>query len=68
MAEPELQVARKAVLVVLFVPSVERDGITAITPDYWVDAALVTLGQLFGGALLSHGPKESGATTRRVAC
>ena len=50
MAEPELQVARKAVLVVLFVPSVERDGITTIDQDYWVDAALETLGQLFGGA------------------
>ena len=50
MAEPELQVARKAVLVVLFVPSVQRDGITAINQDYWVDAALEALGQLFGGA------------------
>src|SRR5436190_22580287 len=50
MAEPETQVARKAVLVVLFVPSVERDGVTAINQEYWVDAALETLGQLFGGA------------------
>jgi hypothetical protein len=50
MDEPSLQVSRKAILVVLFVPSVERDGITAINQDYWVDAGLETLGQLFGGA------------------
>ena len=31
-------------------PSVERDGITAIDQDYWVDAALETFGLLFGGA------------------
>ena len=45
-----LQASRKTVLVVLFVPSVERDGITAINQDYWVDAALDIFGQLFGGA------------------
>jgi hypothetical protein len=50
MEEPGLQVSRKAVLVVLFVPSVERDGVTAIDQQHWVDAALETLGQLFGGA------------------
>lgn len=50
MEESGLQVSRKTVLVVLFVPSVERDGITAINQDYWVDAALETFGQLFGGA------------------
>ena len=50
MEESDLQVSRKAVLVVLFVPSVERDGITAINQEYWVDAALETFGQLFGGA------------------
>jgi hypothetical protein len=50
MAEPVLDVSRKAVLVVLFVPSVERDGITAINQEAWVDAALATLGELFGGA------------------
>jgi hypothetical protein len=48
--ESGLQVSRKAVLVVLFVPSVERDGVTAIDQDYWVGAALETLGQLYGGA------------------
>jgi hypothetical protein len=50
MEESGLQVSRKAVLVVLFVPSVERDGITAIDQEHWVDAALETFGQLFGGA------------------
>ena len=50
MEESGLQVSRKAVLVVLFVPSVERDGVTAINQDDWVDAALDTFGQLFGGA------------------
>ena len=50
MEEAGLQVSRKAVLVVLYVPSVERDGVTAINQEFWVDAALETFGQLFGGA------------------
>jgi hypothetical protein len=50
MEESGLQVSRKTVLVVLFVPSVERDGMTAINQEYWVDEALETFGQLFGGA------------------
>ena len=50
MEESGMQVARKAVLVVLFVPSVERDGVTAINQEYWVDEALETFGQVFGGA------------------
>jgi hypothetical protein len=50
MEESGLQVSRKAVLVVLFVPSVERYGNTAVNQEYWVDAALETFGQLFGGA------------------
>ncbi len=44
------EVGRKAVLVVLFVPSVERDGVTAVNQAHWVESALDTLGQLFGGA------------------
>jgi hypothetical protein len=36
--------------VVLFVPSVERDGVTAIDQPRWVDATLETLGRVFGGA------------------
>ena len=45
-----ISVARKSVLVVLFVPSVERDGLTPVDQDYWVGAALETLGAVFGGA------------------
>jgi hypothetical protein len=50
MGAIELSVARKSVLVVLFVPSVERDGVTPVDQDYWVDSALETLGTVFGGA------------------
>lgn len=45
-----LTAGRKRVLVVLFIPSVERDGATPIDQDRWVDAALEMLGRLFGGA------------------
>jgi hypothetical protein len=41
---------RKRVLVVLFVPSVERDGTTAIDQQRWVDASLQMFGRVFGGA------------------
>jgi hypothetical protein len=36
--------------VVLFIPSVERDGATPIDQDFWVQAALELLGRTFGGA------------------
>jgi hypothetical protein len=38
------------VLAVLFVPSVERDGSTAVDQDLWVTAALQMFGRVFGGA------------------
>jgi len=41
---------RKRVLVVLFVPNVERDGDTPIDQDFWVNSALELLGSIFGGA------------------
>ncbi len=41
---------RKRLLVVLFIPSVERDGQTAIDQDQWVDAARDLFGRVFGGA------------------
>ncbi len=41
---------RKRVLVVLFVPSVERDATTSIDQQLWVDAALEMFGRVFGGA------------------
>jgi hypothetical protein len=37
-------------LVVLFVPSVERNGLTPIAQDVWVDSALELFGRTFGGA------------------
>jgi hypothetical protein len=40
----------KRSLVVLFIPSVERDGLTAIDQERWVQAALELMGHLFGGA------------------
>jgi len=45
-----LRGGRKRVLVVLFVPSVERDGATAIDQGRWVDASLGMFGRVFGGA------------------
>ncbi len=41
---------RKSVLVVLFVPSVERDGASPVDQDHWVSAALEMFGSVFGGA------------------
>jgi hypothetical protein len=40
----------RRVLVVLFVPSVERDGTTAIDQNRWVEATLEMFGTVFGGA------------------
>src|SRR3982751_2364886 len=45
-----LQGGRKRLLVVLFVPSVERDGTTSIDQQRWVNAALEMFGRVFGGA------------------
>jgi hypothetical protein len=42
--------ASKSVLMVLFVPSVERDGKKPIDQEYWVNEALNMFGRLFGGA------------------
>jgi len=41
---------RKRVLVVLFVPSVERDGSTPVDQPRWVDDSLEMFGRVFGGA------------------
>lgn len=46
----DLQSGGKRVLLVLFVPSVERDGTTAIKQDVCVEEALRTFGTVFGGA------------------
>lgn len=50
MGTSDLQVSRKTVLVVLFIPNVERDGITSVDQDYWVTEALRIFGRLYGGA------------------
>lgn len=42
--------AKRTVLIVLFIPSVERDGKTAIDQERWVTKALEAFGILFGGA------------------
>lgn len=47
---PALRGGRKRVLVVLFVASVERDGVTPIDQSRWVEAALEMFGRVFGGA------------------
>lgn len=49
-AASPLRGGRKRALLVLFVPSVERDGTTAIDQQRWVDEALAMLGRVFGGA------------------
>lgn len=49
---------RKRVLVVLFIPSVERDGTTPVDQEYWVEAALTMFGRIFGGATAY--PKATG--------
>ncbi|MGH7279105.1 MAG: hypothetical protein ACREJG_10480, partial [Candidatus Rokuibacteriota bacterium] len=47
---PVLSGGRKRVLVVLFVPSVERDGVTTVDQPRWVAGALEMFGRVFGGA------------------
>ena len=49
-AEGGLSGGRKSVLVVLFVPSVERDGETPIDQARWLDLSLEMFGRVFGGA------------------
>lgn len=41
---------RRRILVVLFIPSVERDGLTPIAQQHWVEVALEMFGRVFGGA------------------
>jgi hypothetical protein len=52
-------------LVVVFVPSEDRDG-KPIEQEYWVDEVLTTLGRLFRGATAY--PRGRGVTTRVAAC
>ena len=50
METERLSFVRKSVLLVLFIPSVQRDGMTRVDQDHWVDSALEVLGGVFGGA------------------
>src|SRR3979409_1685106 len=45
-----LSSGRKRVLVVLFIPSVERDGVSIVDQSFLVDSALTMFGRVFGGA------------------
>jgi hypothetical protein len=49
-AEGVLSGGRKRILVVLFVPSRERDGETPIDQERWLDLSLEMFGRVFGGA------------------
>lgn len=50
MAKSLFEQGSKTLLVILFVPSVERDGKTKIDQDLWVGRALEMFGRVFGGA------------------
>ncbi len=50
MKQSSISQGRKTLLLVLFIPSVERDGVTAVDQDGWVESALEMLGRVFGGA------------------
>src|SRR5258706_16214771 len=49
-AKALLPVGSKRVLLIVFIPSVERDGKTPVDQDAWVKRALAVLGHAFGGA------------------
>jgi hypothetical protein len=50
MATPLVEEGRKRVLLVLFIPSADRDGKPLAAQANWVRQALSVLGKLFGGA------------------
>ncbi|MBI5526125.1 MAG: hypothetical protein HY897_07300 [Deltaproteobacteria bacterium] len=50
MSKTLSKAGRKRVLLVLFIPSVERDGTTSVDQDHWTDEALEFFGRVFGGA------------------
>jgi hypothetical protein len=45
-----MEAGRQQVLVILFIPSHDRDGSELTTRDLWADAALDLFAELFGGA------------------
>ncbi len=48
----------RRVLLVIFIPSVERDGSTKVDQEHWVREAMELLGRVFGGATAY--PKATG--------
>jgi len=50
MASPLVEESRKRVLLVLFIPSADREGKALHGQSHWVNQALSVLGALFGGA------------------
>ncbi len=58
MAKTFFDHGRKALLVALFIPSVERDGITEVDQATWAEAALEMFGRVYGGA--TEHPKATG--------
>ena len=50
MSTPLVEEGHKRVLLVLFIPSADRDGQALSGQDEWVNQALSALGTLFGGA------------------
>jgi len=65
--ERGLSGGRKSILVVLFVPSVERDGTTFIDQTRWVDLSLEMFGRVFGVQPRIPRQRAFGATTSEVA-
>ena len=58
MVKSLFEQGRKTLLVVLFIPSVERDGLTPVDQEKWIDAALMLFGRVYGGATAY--PKAAG--------
>jgi hypothetical protein len=50
MPDDFLRERHRRVLVVLFIPSVDRDGVTPIDQEHWLQKALDMFGNVFGGA------------------
>jgi hypothetical protein len=59
------QLPAGASLIVIFVPSRDRDG-QPIDQEYWVDEMLTTLGRLFRGATAYPRGRGFGVTTNVV--
>ena len=62
-----LSSGRKRVLVVLFIPSVERDGTSAVDQALWVDSALEMFGQRRAPVLVTPTWRLAGGLRRRCA-